>query len=535
MPVTTDQTLTAHWDERTFQLTPDRGHANGNTPATITTQPETSSLRFTQISAGAGTAYAIASDGNTYAWGYNRYQQLGAGSTNEYETMPVRVKMPAGVHFIQIAAGWQHALALGDDHHVYSWGANIGGWPADTSPNIPFPKRIDSGLPAEVLQVNSNDQSSSSFALGSDNKIYAWGSNYFGQLGTNAGVGINMPVRQPTRITGGTLPTNIIQISTGNSFTMALGSDHQVYAWGNNDRGQVGSTEVGTAQPVPRRITGGDLPASITQIDAGISHALALGSDGKVYAWGRNTSGQLGKSTGMGMYDTNPLPTRVSGGNMPDTVTQISAGGESSLALGSDHKAYGWGYIAGTEPDYKQPTPTRISAGNTPDTIIQVDAGSSSGYVLSNDHRIFAWGSRQLGILGDGTPSSNTFRPELGPVKAFKIDITNTLFGDPTHTATSTYDPEHNQWKLNTPPHPVGTVPVTIKWSLAGCPEDDYTINPGFTYYDFALPQAGAIPLQRLGGGSLIGLSALASLTWTGYQLSRKRRAQPRHTPTATN
>ena len=83
------------------------------------------------------------------------------------------------------------------------------------------------------------------------------------------------------------------------------------------------------------------LPAGVTAVDvsAGSGHSLAIGSDGRVYAWGRNLDGQLGN--GSSTAHSTPVALSLPGGSVP---TEISAGIDHSVAMIAGGEAYGWGY-----------------------------------------------------------------------------------------------------------------------------------------------------------------------------------------------
>jgi len=110
-----------------------------------------------------------------------------------------------------------------------------------------------------------------------------------------------------------------------------------VYAWGDNSNGQLGNgTTTNSSTPVV--ITLAPAVTAATAVAAGQDHSLAVGSDGKVYAWGANNHDQLGDGTTTQRLTpvlVNP-PTGL-------TATAIAAGGFHSLAIGSDGNAYAWG------------------------------------------------------------------------------------------------------------------------------------------------------------------------------------------------
>ena len=195
-------------------------------------------------------------------------------------------------------------------------------------------------------QVSAGD--SHSLAVGSDGNAYAWGNNSNGRLGNGTTaqqitpVKVEKPAGAPTNFT-------YVQVSDGYTHSLALGSDGNAYAWGANGYGQLGNgTTSYNAQTTPVRVkTPGDL--TYMQISAGGYYSLALGSDGYAYAWGINEYGQLGNNTSNRTSDANPVPARVRDpANPTDTskglkATQVGGGFYHSLALGSDGNAYAWG------------------------------------------------------------------------------------------------------------------------------------------------------------------------------------------------
>jgi alpha-tubulin suppressor-like RCC1 family protein len=114
-------------------------------------------------------------------------------------------------------------------------------------------------------------------------------------------------------------------ISAGYAFSMVLGSDGSVWAWGADNEGQLGNAASKLLWVRPEETVGMD--SGITQLAAGWSHALALRSDGTVLAWGDNEAGEIGDGTSS---ETPSLPTEVTG---LTGVTQVSAGFDTSLAV----------------------------------------------------------------------------------------------------------------------------------------------------------------------------------------------------------
>jgi alpha-tubulin suppressor-like RCC1 family protein len=302
----------------------------------------------TAVSEGSGTSLVLGSNGHVYAWGDNEFGQLGDGSTNDAQT-PVQVSLPAGVAAIAVAAGLDTSLALGSNGTVYAWGSNLAGQLGDgtaTGPSMcgatacsttPIAVSLPRRVRAIAIAEGGHD---TSLALGSNGRVYAWGDNSSGQLGdgTTTGPGTCGGTACSVTPVAVSLPPFVIAtaVSAGGATSLALGWNGRVYAWGDNTDGQLGNgTTANSDTPVPVSLPGG-VPAR--RISEGGGTSLALGWDGRVYAWGDNTDGQLGNGTMTS--SSTPAPVL-----MPKGVRAlaVSAGGSTILAVGSDHQVYAWG------------------------------------------------------------------------------------------------------------------------------------------------------------------------------------------------
>ena len=374
-PVDKDLTLTAHWTPASrnsrWSISPDKGSLLGKETTTIT-PPDSASrgIRFSQVSASQNRSFSLAvgSDGNAYAWGYNGSGQLGDGTRTQRNT-PVRVRtpdrntypdLPKDFTYVQVNAGDSHSLALGSDGYAYAWGSNDYGQlgnGTDTGYRTTTPVKVSkpAGAPVDFTYVQISAGWNYSVALGSDGNAYAWGYNGSGQLGDGTRTQRNTPVRvrTPDRNTYPDLPKDFtyVQISAGQMHSLALGSDGYAYAWGSNNSGQLGNgTTSYSSVPVlvrnPANPTDTSKGLKATQVSAGWNHSVALGSDGYAYAWGDNYWGQLGNNS---TYTISYVPVHVRNpANPTDTnkglkATQVSAGQMQSLAVGNDGYAYAWG------------------------------------------------------------------------------------------------------------------------------------------------------------------------------------------------
>lgn len=346
------------------------------------------------ISAGIYHSMALKSDGTVWAWGSNSNSRLGDGTTILRRT-PVQVKGAGGVGFltdvIAISAGANHSMALKSDGTVWAWGRNstnkeLGD---ETSVNRATPVQVTRLTGATVIAAGGGN----SFAIGPDNAVWAWGKGW-----PSAFI--------PARIWGpggeGTL-NGITQIST-NFYTstsyhsLALKSDGTVWAWGDNNNGQLGDGTA-TDSNTPVQVLG---LSDVIAIAAGGRFSMALKSDGTVWTWGNN-GGRLGDGTTVQRY----TPVQVVGeggiGYLAAVIT-ISAGTNHSLALKSDGTVLGWGmnntYQLGDGTNRLRNTPVYVSGLTNIKAIV---AGGSHSMAIRSDGTVWAWGLNSSGQLGNGS------------------------------------------------------------------------------------------------------------------------------------
>lgn len=312
--------------------------------------------------------------------------------------------------FTQIAAGAYHNLAVTDKGEVYAWGRNLNGQLGNgaTANNEAVTAVSTTGVLAGKTIVAVAAGETHSLALDSDGKVYAWGLNANGQLGDNSTTQRTTPVAVNT---AGVLAGKKIEaIAAGNGYSVALDSDGKVYAWGLNTNGQLGDNST-TQRIVPVAVlsTGVLNGKTITKIAAGSSHVLALDNSGKVYAWGWGIHGQLGNNAASN--SAVPVDVNVSGVLAGKTMTAIAAGNTHSLAVDSDGKVYAWGGNAngqlGDNSVSQRNVPVLVTATDAlaGKEIVSVASGASASHSLAvdSDGKVYAWGANANGQLGDNS------------------------------------------------------------------------------------------------------------------------------------
>lgn len=233
------------------------------------------------IAAGYMHNLVLKRDGTVWSWGYNDYGQLGYSTATEKSIVPIQVKGLENV--IAISAGIKHSLALKSDGTVWAWGRN---WEGQLGNGTTTHKRND---PAQVKGLEAITAIEAggvhSLAIKKDGIVWAWGDNYFGELGN----GTTEDSAVPVQVNG---LKDVTATAAYDGFNVALKRDGTVWAWGNNDYGQLGDgTTIRRTKPVQTKVK------DIVAIAAGGCQGLALQGNGVLYAWGSNFCGQLGDGT----------------------------------------------------------------------------------------------------------------------------------------------------------------------------------------------------------------------------------------------
>jgi alpha-tubulin suppressor-like RCC1 family protein len=245
----------------------------------------------TAVSTGTDHSFALDSDGLLHAFGWNLFGQLGVGGTAP-RSIPVLVTggSLAGKTVTAVYGGWRFSLALDSEGGVHAWGDNTYGQIGQGNFDVATYE-----TPVAVTGGSLAGKTVTTAAIGHyhvlalvGTEIHAWGRNHVGQLGD----GSTSDANEPVQISG----YSAAAVAGGEISSYVLGTDGVVYAFGGGSDGQLaqGPGDTGNkATPVP--IVPGSLTGkTVIAIDGGWFHAFALDSDGGVHAWGRNSSGQLG-------------------------------------------------------------------------------------------------------------------------------------------------------------------------------------------------------------------------------------------------
>lgn len=306
---------------------------------------------------------------------------------------------------------------------LWAWGdgSNLAGYPGKLGNNewnkVSSPiQNVSGGGNWKSILVGSSNHSG---AIKTNGTLWMWGPNTYGQIGSggtstwrsNEAIGTN---------------TNWKQLAGGFYHTAAIKTDGTLWTWGRNNYGQLGTNNITSYSSPVQTVAGG---TNWKQVICGWYHTVALKTDGTIWSWGLNSSGQLGDNT----IDSKSSPVQTISGDT--NWTQISATTTGTYAIKSDGTLWLWGTI--NSDSILTSSPVQIASGGTdwkklsnsgglfaaikndgsvvvspdgslssliPGTNWKYIGGGTQHFVgIKTDGTLWTWGYNTSGELGDGT------------------------------------------------------------------------------------------------------------------------------------
>ena len=314
-------------------------------PVAVNTTGVLAGKTIKQISSGAYHTCVIASDDKVYCWGENSDGRLGNNSTAN-SSVPVAVNMSgvlAGKTIKQISSGHYHTCALASDDKVYCWGNNDDGGLGNGSTStslVPVAVNTTGVLAGKTIKYLSAGPAYHTCVIASDDKVYCWGKNKNGELGNGSIIDSNVPVA--VNMSGVLAGKTIKQMSVGSYNTCVIASDDKVYCWGSNGYGQLGNNSTTDSSiPVAVNTTGVLAGKTIKQILSGHYRTCAITSDDKMHCWGNSMGGALGNGSTADSHI--PVSVNMTGVLAGKVVRRISIGAFHTCVDATDNKIYCWG------------------------------------------------------------------------------------------------------------------------------------------------------------------------------------------------
>ena len=368
-----------------------------------------------------GSVFGIDTQGDLWAWGYNRFGQLGDG-TRENRMTPVRVMQ--STKFSRLAASSSVAAVdeNGDVWSIYDPYSSSDSAPTKVAEAMNITDIAVYNSEIVVLDENgtvwsmdrngktqallegkpiveiglgggtgiSGGMRTSYFARTQSGDLWVWGANYHGQLG----IGSCAETATPVEVTG----YRIAELSPGRQFTVAVDADGKLLAWGTGD---IFGNGIHSYSVLPEKVM---QPSEYVHIASAL-HTLAIDADGKLWTWGRNNYGQLGDGT----QTSRTAPEQI----MPGTrFLDVAAGNSHSVAIDADGQLWAWGSnqygqvgdgsiedeIASGGPglgfteNYLTPVRVRV-ASETSVRFSKVEAGNTANAALDEEGYLWSWGN----------------------------------------------------------------------------------------------------------------------------------------------
>lgn len=368
------------------------------------------------------------------AFGDNASGQLGNNSTTD-RSSPVAITA-FGTPKLLVAGGL-HSLALMPDGTVKAWGENADGQIGNnSSTDRKTPLAVSGITTATAIGAGGGH----SLAVLGDGTVRAWGRNANGQLG-NGGTALS---RVPVTVSG---LGSVSAVSGGTAHSLALKTDGSVWAWGLRTNGRIGVGVATGNQTTPIEVTG---LSDVSAVAAGGAHSLGLKSDGTVWSWGLNLSGQLGD----GSTTERLTPVQVkdpTGVGYLSGIVEIAAGGDHSLALKADGTVWAWGSnVSGQIGDNasgslnNRPLPVQVKGPLGVGFLTEVrgiEAGQSHSVAVKTTGSAWAWGLGTDGRLGNGSTSQQN-----APVQSGTLALLTQVTAGDKHTLVQATAVERRQY-----------------------------------------------------------------------------------------
>lgn len=372
-------------------------------------------LTFRDCRVGETSSWGKLFTGENYAWGRNQHGQLGVGDVTP-RSSPVAVVGGLTLKRVEIKESSYGIRGTGD---MYAWGLNTNGQLGlgDVTPRS-SPVAVLGGLKFSEFYTGA-DGENRIFAVDKTNgDLYAWGDNSNGSLG----VGNVVPRSSPVAVLGG---LKFTKVAVGDNSAVGIIKTGELYSWGVNANGQLGVGDV-VPRSSPVAVLSGLKFTNVVVLSAG--SYLATTEDGTAYAWGENTFGQLGDGTTI----DKSSPVAVLGGLKFGKIALLPANGSViAIEKGSD-LAYAWGKNSSGELGVgditNRSSPVAVLLG-LKFTEVKMGAAHAYGFTPGG---VYSWGENANGQLGLGDVAKRS-----SPVVVLGTGFLNPLLPKPSHSLIS--------------------------------------------------------------------------------------------------
>jgi alpha-tubulin suppressor-like RCC1 family protein len=235
--------------------------------------------------------------------------------------------------------------------------------------------------------------------------LWSWGSNYYGQLGV--GTDDTITRSSPTQVAGAS--TDWKQFSPGFYHCGAIKNDGTLWMWGYNANRQLGFSGAPTVPTKLGTLTNWKL------VELGWYYSMAIKTDGTLWSWGLNSNGSLG----LGDTTTRTTPTQV--GTLTDWNLISNGHNGHTLAIKTDGTLWVWGWNSSGQLglNHVDNVLSPVQLGSATDWKF-VNCTQMASYAIKTDGTLWAWGNNNEGDLGQGDIIHRSSPTQIGSLTDWK-------------------------------------------------------------------------------------------------------------------
>ena len=359
---------------------------------------------FTKISTGYNSNHALKSNGTLWNWGDGSFGQFGNNSLfDNYE--PTQTTLTGAYLFFN--AGRLNTFVIKNTGTLWGSGDNLYGNLGVNSTSEYSGTFLQIGTATNWKQVSAG--TGYTFATKTDNTLWGWGQNNNYQMGNNSCCADRLSPGQIGTDTDWKLAIACSSTPVG----LGLKTNGTLWGWGGNGSALLGPSNV-SSRAVPTQLSS---DTDWETLATGAAHALALKTNGTLWAWGVGFNGQAGDElTPLYFRDT---PRQIG----TDTWSYIACGFQNSFAIKSDGTLWAWGRNdtgqLGDGTTIERRLPVQIG---TDTDWVSVAAGFQHGVALKANGALYTWGLNDYGQLGNGGTTPQPL-PTYIPVTGCSLDV----------------------------------------------------------------------------------------------------------------